>query len=34
MLVDLGQESLENIVKDGVKEMFVRLAGGSNVSSQ
>ena len=34
MLVDLGQEVLENIVKDGVKEMFGQLAGGSRGRKQ
>ena len=27
MLVDLGQEALESIVKDGIKEMFAQLVG-------
>jgi hypothetical protein len=34
MLVDLGQEALEGIVKDGVKEMFVQLVGGSQGKKQ
>ena len=29
MLVDLGIEILERIVKDGVKEMMIKIAGGS-----
>ena len=27
MLVDLGREALENIVKEGVKEMMTRIVG-------
>ena len=34
MLVDLGQEALESIVKDGIKEMFAQLVGGSQSKKQ
>ena len=34
MLVDLGQEVLENIVRDGVKEMFKKTVGSSRGKKQ
>ena len=34
MLVDLGQEALEGIVKGGIKEMFAQLVGGSQSKKQ
>ena len=34
MLVDLGQEVLENIVRDGVKEMFKEVVGRSQGKKQ
>ena len=34
MLIDLGKEALESILKDGVKEMFSQLVGGSQGKKQ